>query len=213
MTVPTWLLLLGGLLVHHYAPPHVFFTSATPISTSVVFEGGTNDPSGAGVECTFTDLDPSLFSYSLTFEVYENDFSSTSEYVESIHVNGRALTMTGFPNSDNGDNFCPCLNNFALSESDVTVPPYLPSYLTVVSKATSSVNSYPYNGYVYYVRYTLHAQELRLGGPSYQLYQFTPLTLRYPSSTVIQLSELTFFDENGANIEYTGGHFEAINHW
>lgn len=114
------------------------------------FEGGTNSVTN-GVSHTFLHLAGHSEVY-LRVEVYETDFSDPdSEYVFSITANGAKLSSFCSPGVDKGRKFYLCL-------VDQNVAPHIDSKtgsLTVRARATHAVNSYPYIGKLFYVKYTV----------------------------------------------------------
>jgi len=128
---------------------HVKYTLSTSIS-SRQWEGGTNNPT-SGVSYAFTGLDTSVYRYELSVEVYETNFLASWEYVSNIEASDRYLSSFCNPNIDHGGQFYSCV-----SHADVTDDVTSLNSLMVSTYATSSVDSNPYQGYVLYVRYTLH---------------------------------------------------------
>jgi hypothetical protein len=112
------------------------------------WEGGTNSPT-TGVQIGFNGLDTSLYFYTLTVEVYETNFLSSSEYVDKISAGSTILSSNCDPGVDNGGAYYTCVSDY-----DVTADVSWDS-LTLLTTATSYVDAYPYNGYYLNVKYTL----------------------------------------------------------
>ena len=114
------------------------------------WEGGTNYPAD-GLSYTFTGFDTTLYQYFLSVEVYETNFWLSSEYVNGIYAGSLAVSLYCDPGIDDGGRFYSCV-----SDQDVTQY-VIANSLEVTSFATSNVDSYPYLGNFFYVRYSLRA--------------------------------------------------------
>jgi hypothetical protein len=82
-------------------------------------------------------------------EVYETNFYRYYEYVRKISAGSTTLSTDCNPGADDGGYFYMCV-----SDEDVTAEVSSGSLL-VEAYATSYVDNYPYNGYSFYVKYTL----------------------------------------------------------
>jgi hypothetical protein len=128
--------------------PTITSQPSSAYGTVVVWEGGTNSPVD-GVSCTFTGLHPSQHTYYLMVQVYTTDFEGLYAYVDGIHAGSMTLSSFCNPGVSDGGVYYTCV----LSH-DVTGYVSAGS-LVVRSTATSDVNCCSYNGYFFYVKYTL----------------------------------------------------------
>ena len=117
------------------------------------WEGGTDFPDLYGIEHTFTELNEG-YSYYLTVEVYETDFSSFFSYVSGIFANGAELLESGSCVPVN----CGSLFQDCLFEIDITSHVVWGSshgYLRVETYGSSVGGACPYLGYSFYARYSV----------------------------------------------------------
>jgi hypothetical protein len=89
----------------------------------------------------------------LRVEVYLTDFESPSEYISEISCRGVTISPYCKPDKDDGNAYFECLVNENVADlCDVT---RFNGNLEVLVRASSRVDSFPYNGYVLYVRLTV----------------------------------------------------------
>ena len=124
-----------------------------------VWEGGTNAVT-AGVVKIFSGLTVHE-NYTLSVQVWPTDFGSRAEYVDSIVVNGVALSTYCRPaGGDCAGGWHTC----ALSDEDVTGLIDASGTLVVRSTATSSVNYCPHKGFFLYTKYIVHGRSDLIAG-------------------------------------------------
>lgn len=133
-----------------------------PVGFVDTWEGGTNEVR-KGVYHTFYGL-RNASSVFLRVEVYETDFSDPiTEYVDFIMAGSEVLSRYCSPGADDGTRFYLCLVDsdvLHLVEDDDS------GTLTVHVRATWSVNTYQYNGYLLYVRLSVSQDQSPTGMPS-----------------------------------------------
>lgn len=119
------------------------------------WEGGTNDPSGDGIQHMFTDetIAP-MRSYGqlhLSVDAYVTDFSDSLEYISLIAANRQSISTFCDPDMECGETFYRCVDNLDVS-GDEYFKNDEDNSLFVTIQATECVNICPYRGYVLYVK-------------------------------------------------------------
>jgi len=185
-----------------------YMPTALP-TASPVWEGGTNQPT-SGVSHVYTGLNSSLFTYTLTVNVYETDFDFETEYVDGIHAGSTKLDSFCNPGVQGGGGYFTCVANRDVTEEAKS------GSLRVHTTATVDVNVTPYLGFTLYVQYILTRKARTTSVPTFQPTRVPPSSLPYalPSQqptgvpTTLPSNEPTAYStlrwEGGTNIPSSG---------
>ena len=124
-----------------------------------------------GISNTFTQLNKeiALSNIFLKVEVYNTNFQNPkTQYINSITANNYLLSNYSFPIKNNN-----YINGFFVCLGDKNITPYIDhekgnGSLTINIRATRKVNTYPYNGYLLYVRVSISGMISPTGQPTSQ---------------------------------------------
>jgi hypothetical protein len=136
-----------------------------------------------GISHTFTRIrqEVSLSEVFIKVEVYATDFNENNEYVSNIDANGHVLSNYCSPQVDQGGFFHTCIRDRNVTSFiDYTKDD---GTLTVTVQATRSVDAYPYQGFLLYVKFSISGLIRPTSEPTGQpSHQPTTHPSRQPSS-------------------------------